>query len=376
MFELWMERALAWLSGGNATGLLVAQVFLVVFAVAAVNFVLRRVLAGIEARVSKTANGWDDALVSAARRPLTLVAWIVGLAFAVRIIHDSTEAPIFAFFEPARTVGVIGCIAWFLLLFIGNVQERLITRQVERGQPVDRTTVDAIGKLLRVSVLITAVLVGLQSLGFSVSGVLAFGGIGGIAVGFAARDLLANFFGGLMVYLDRPFAIGDWIRSPDRDIEGTVEHIGWRVTRIRTFDKRPLYVPNAVFSQVAVENPSRMTNRRIYETVGVRYDDFACVAPIVDDIKAMLRAHPEIEQNQTMIVNFNQFNASSLDIMVYTFTKTTQWVVFHAIKQDVLLKIGEIIEAHGAQIAFPTRTLHIPDGVRTHDAAQPIPAGN
>ena len=90
---------------------------------------------------------------------------------------------------------------------------------------------------------------------------------------FAAKDLLANFFGGLTIYLDRPFAVGDWIRSPDREIEGTVERIGWRLTLIRTFDKRPLYIPNAVFTTIAVENPSRMHNRRIYETIGIRYDD-------------------------------------------------------------------------------------------------------
>lgn len=196
--------------------------------------------------------------------------------------------------------------------------------------------------------------------------VLAFGGIGGIAVGFAAKDLLANFFGGLVVYLDRPFAVGDWVRSPDQEIEGTVEEIGWRLTRIRTFDKRPLYVPNSVFTQVTVENPSRMSHRRIYETIGVRYDDLAKVAPIVEDIRAMLRSHPEIQQDQTMIVNFNQFNASSLDIMVYTFTRTTAWVHFHAVKQDVLLRIADIIAAHGAEIAFPTRTLHLPDGVAVH----------
>lgn len=231
---------------------------------------------------------------------------------------------------------------------------------------------DAIGKLLRISVAITAVLIGLQSLGFSVSGVLAFGGVGGIAVGFAARDLLANFFGGLMVYLDRPFAIGDWFRSPDRNIEGTVEDIGWRVTRIRTFDKRPLYVPNAVFTQVALENPSRMTNRRIYETVGVRYDDFHAVPAIVQDIKAMLRAHPEIDTNQTLIVNFNQFAASSLDIMIYTFTRTTQWVLYHEIKQDVLMKVGQIIERHGAEIAFPTQTVHLPDGQPSGVATMPV----
>ncbi|MBW7860081.1 MAG: mechanosensitive ion channel family protein [Rhodocyclaceae bacterium] len=364
MQEESLEDILSWVTGGNATWTLVLQVFLVVFAVVAANFLLRRILERLEARARQTATPWDDALISAARRPAMLLAWIVGLTFAVRIIHDSTAAAIFEFYEPARMVGVIGCLTWFLLLFIRNVQEGLVARQIARGQPVDRTTVDAIGKLLRVSVLITAVLIGLQSLGFSVSGVLAFGGVGGIAVGFAARDLLANFFGGLMVYLDRPFAIGDWIRSPDRNIEGTVEEIGWRVTRIRTFDKRPLYVPNAVFTQIALENPSRMSHRRIYETIGVRYDDFAQIGGIVSDIKAMLQAHPEIAQDQTMIVNFNQYSGSSLDIMLYTFTKTTQWVRFHEIKQDVLLKIGEIIERHGAQVAFPTRTLHVPEGVR------------
>lgn len=359
MQEESLEDILSWVTGGNATWTLVLQVFLVVFAVVAANFLLRRILERLEARARQTATPWDDALISAARRPAMLLAWIVGLTFAVRIIHDSTAAAIFEFYEPARMVGVIGCLTWFLLLFIRNVQEGLVARQIARGQPVDRTTVDAIGKLLRVSVLITAVLIGLQSLGFSVSGVLAFGGVGGIAVGFAARDLLANFFGGLMVYLDRPFAIGDWIRSPDRNIEGTVEEIGWRVTRIRTFDKRPLYVPNAVFTQIALENPSRMSHRRIYETIGVRYDDFAQIGGIVSDIKAMLQAHPEIAQDQTMIVNFNQYSGSSLDIMLYTFTKTTQWVRFHEIKQDVLLKIGEIIERHGAEIAFPTQTLHL-----------------
>lgn len=367
-----LKDALEWASGGDANMMMVLQVFLVVLAVVVVNFVLKRVLARLEGRTKLTSTPWDEALVAAARRPVPMLAWVVGLTFAVRIIYETTSAAIFEFYEPVQTVGVIACITWFLLQFIRNVQEGVVARQVARGQPVDRTTVDAIGKLLRISVAITAVLIGLQSLGFSVSGVLAFGGVGGIAVGFAARDLLANFFGGLMVYLDRPFAIGDWIRSPDRNIEGTVEDIGWRVTRIRTFDKRPLYVPNAVFTQVALENPSRMTNRRIYETVGVRYDDFHAVPAIVQDIKAMLRAHPEIDANQTLIVNFNQFAASSLDIMIYTFTRTTQWVLYHEIKQDVLMKVGQIIERHGAEIALPTQTVHLPDGQPSGVATMPV----
>jgi MscS family membrane protein len=222
---------------------------------------------------------------------------------------------------------------------------------------------DAIAKLLRLSVLITAALVALQTLGFSVSGVLAFGGIGGIAVGFAARDLLANFFGGLMIYMDRPFAVGDWVRSPDRNIEGTVEEIGWRLTRIRTFDSRPLYVPNSVFTNIAVENPSRMQNRRIYETIGVRYDDATKVGAIVKDVTEMLNSHPEIQTDRTLMVNFTTCSASSLDFFIYCFTRTAVWAEFHRVKQDVLLKILEIVDKHGAEVAFPTSTIHVPDGI-------------
>jgi len=212
-------------------------------------------------------------------------------------------------------------------------------------------------------VLITATLVALQTLGYSVSGVLAFGGVGGIAIGFAAKDLLANFFGGLMIYLDRPFAVGDWIRSPDREIEGTVEEIGWRLTRIRSFDKRPIYVPNAMFATIALVNPSRMSHRRIYETIGIRYQDADKMAAITRDVKAMLGGHPEIDASQTLIVNFNAFAPSSLDFFVYTFTKTTNWVHYHEVKEDVLLRILEIVAAHGAEVAFPTSTVHVPEGL-------------
>lgn len=338
---------------------LVLQLFLVVLAVVVANFFLRRTMIRLEEHSRSTMMEWDFPLLSAARRPLSVLAWIIGLSFAARIVEAKTDSVLLEVVEPLRTVGVIGCIAWFLVRFIGNFQDSIIEKRHRRGESIDRTTVDAIGKLLRVSVIITSVLVGLQSLGFSVSGVLAFGGIGGIAVGFAAKDLLANFFGGLMVYLDRPFVVGDWVRSPDKEIEGTVEEIGWRLTRIRTFDKRPLYVPNAVFAQITVENPSRMSNRRIKETIGLRYVDIGKVAVIVADIKAMLQSHEEIDQNQTLIVNLLQFGPSTLDIMVYTFTKTTVWVHFHEIKQDVMLKIADIVAAQGAELAFPTRTLHV-----------------
>ena len=228
------------------------------------------------------------------------------------------------------------------------------------GEEVDRTRVDATGKLLRAAVVSTAVLIAMQNLGVNISGVLAFGGVGGIAVGLAARDLLANLFGGLTVYMDRPFAVGDWIRSPDREIEGTVEHIGWRRTAIRTFDKRLLYVPNSAFATIAVENPSRMSHRRIKETIGVRYDDVHAVPAILQQVRELLQQHPDIDQSQTLMVHLNEFGASALNFFIYTFTRTTSWTEFHAVKERIMLEIARIIEAHGAEIAFPTTTVHIP----------------
>lgn len=337
----------------------VLQVFLVVFAAVTANMLAGRLLDRLGRQTAKTRNIWDDALVNAARRPLRLLVWVIGIGFAGDIILHDTGATLFTAVNPLRTVGVIGSLVWFVVRFAQEIELGLVEHRQARGEPVDLTTVKAMGRLVRASVLITGALIALQSLGFSVSGVLAFGGIGGIAIGFAARDILANFFGGLMLYLDRPFAVGDWISSPDRDIEGTVEDIGWRLTRIRRFDKRPVYVPNSMFASMAVVNPSRMSHRRIYETIGIRYDDLAAMGPIVAEVESMLRARDDIDTTQTLMVYFSAFNQSSCDFMVYCFTRTTAWAEYLAVKQDVLLKIADIVDTHGAQIAFPTRTLHL-----------------
>lgn len=337
----------------------IIQVFIVVLLMLIINFMQKRTLAKLLVRAEKSRNQWDDAFLGALQKPVSLLIWVLGLTFAAEIIRDHADTTLFEIIPAVRDVGVIVSLIWFMVRFISAGELNMIEKAQQQEEGIDKTTIVAIGKLLRLSVVITGALVILQTLGFSISGVLAFGGIGGIAVGFAAKDLLANFFGGLMIYLDRPFSVGDWIRSPDKKIEGTVENIGWRLTCIRTFDKRPLYVPNSVFTTIAVENPSRMTNRRIYETIGIRYDDADKMESIVKDVSEMLKQHEEIDTTQTMIVNFNSFAPSSLDFFVYTFTRTTNWIKFHEIKQDVLLNILQIIERHGAQVAFPTSTLHV-----------------
>jgi MscS family membrane protein len=344
-----------WLPEINREWIWVIQVFCVVLATVFATFFCKRFLAKMLKKLGQTRTRWDDIVLTAMTRPLVWIVWLVGLDIAVDIIYIETGSAIFTYFGSIRDVGVLVCITWFVLAIIRGAEKELS----ENSDQVDRHTMDAIGKLLRLAVIITAALVILQTLGFSISGVLAMGGIGGIAIGFAAKDLLANFFGGLVVYLDRPFVIGDWIRSPDRNIEGTVENIGWRVTMIRDFQSRPLYVPNSVFTNIIVENPSRMANRRIYETIGLRYSDLTSMDKVVDEVKSMLLAHDEIDPDKTMMVNFNEFSDSSVDFFIYCFTQTTQWVKFHQVKQDVMLSIAAIIEANNAEIAFPTSTIHI-----------------
>ncbi|MEC7189409.1 MAG: mechanosensitive ion channel family protein [Pseudomonadota bacterium] len=340
------------------------------FAVVMLTFIGRylamRALKVLGEQFEKTTNVWDDALFKAAQGPLSWFILILGLIWAVQISDGYLDMVLFSptNLDIIRQLTFIVLTMVFLVRFITLAEARILDdlkSQTEDGQGrLDPTTLHALAKLTRLSVVISAVLVALPTLGIEITALLAFGGVGGIAVGFAAQDLLSNFFGGLMIYLDRPFAIGDWIRSPDREIEGTVESIGWRLTVVRTFDKRPLYVPNSVFAKLALENPSRMTNRRIYETIGIRYKDAAKMDQIVQDVHAMLRAHEEIDQNQTLIVNFNGYGKSSLDFFVYTFTKTTNWVKFHEIKQDVMLRIIRIVHEHQADFAFPTTTV---DGI-------------
>ena len=348
------------LTGGNNW---IVQILIVLFATLFISLIIKVILSRLHYRLEKTKNPWDDVFIQSLRAPATTLIWIIGLAFALNIVKNETDLAILAIITPLRDTGIIVVIAWFVIRFINNSQTAIVNTKQAKGQELDHTTADAISKLLRLCVGVIAVLVILQTLGYSISGVLAFGGIGGIAIGFAAKDLLSNFFGGLMIYLDRPFNVGDWIRSPDRNIEGTVEHIGWRQTRILTFDKRPLHIPNALFSTIAVENPSRMTHRRIYETIGIRYDDAKQMSIITDDVKKMLLNHSEIDTAQTMIVNFNAFAPSSIDFFVYTFTKTTDWVKYHEVKHDVLLKINDIISSHGAEIAFPTSTISVPESL-------------
>ena len=236
---------------------------------------------------SESGRKWKDARSRATSKPLDWGIWVVGLSFAGNRIYDDVlikqtltalaetdpiinetirdllahedTVSIFERVGDLRSVALVVLVAWYTNRFIKEFQAVVtLPRREGTESRWDSATASAMGRVLRASVIITTGLLILQAYGLPIEGVLAFGGAGGIAVGFAAKDVLANSFGTLMLLVDKPFVVGDWIRSRDREIEGTVEDVGWRSTRIRNFDRRPLYVPNANFASLAVENPQRI----------------------------------------------------------------------------------------------------------------------
>lgn len=284
------------------------------------------------------------------------------LSFAVFVLASYLKMALVDFhidFITAKMIDIvkmmlIGLIVVMTFFYLVNSLE---TIQIKKG--ADKTSARIVTRVLKITVFLIVVLLFGEHFGLSLSGLMAFGGIGGIAIGFASKDVLSNFFSGIMLFFDRPFNIGDWINSPDRQIEGVVKEIGWRSTKIMTFQNRPLYIPNSLFSSISVENPGRMTNRRIDAQIGLRYEDSAVMGVIVNDIRTMLENNPKIDLTQTLLVYFDAFADSSLNIMVYCFTKTVKWAEWLEAQQEVYLKIIDIVHSHGADFAFPSQTLYM-----------------
>lgn len=223
----------------------------------------------------------------------------------------------------------------------------------------DATLGRMVARLLKAGICLCAMLLFGEYLGISFAGLLTFGGIGGIAIGLASKNILGNFFSGLMLYFDRPFDIGDWVKSPDRKVEGTVVEIGWRMCKIMTFEHYPLYVPNEVFSSICIENVGRISSYRIKLQVGLRYEDADRVQAVTEGLQKMLQQEEGIDKGQTILVCFNEFADSSLNIMVYCYAQTANWNRFMQIQHRVYLKIIEVVHGLGADFAFPTRSLYL-----------------
>jgi MscS family membrane protein len=289
-------------------------------------------------------------LIRAIYWPLTIFIWIEAIAVTGHFFIPHGDGSLLLFVKKLQKISLIILLAWIFIRFIKLFEEQLLQGRLQKGQ-ADENTIQATGKLLRVAAITIVALLLLPAIGIEITGLIAFASGSAIIVGIAAQHIIANYFGGLVVHSDGHFKIGDWIYSPDRDIEGIVEYIDWRSTQIRTFDRRVRYVPNSVFSSIIVVNASRMTNRRIKEVVRIRIEDADVLELILADINQMLQQQPDLDKRRIFGAHFTELGPYSLNISVYAFTKATDWYNYRTIQQNIFLNTIKIIKAHGAQLA-------------------------
>jgi MscS family membrane protein len=300
----------------------------------------------------------DDRFLACVQKPAEFLVLLLGLFIAVEVLRLPIEP---YNLHKAALTGLkalsIFAVAWFLFNLVELIDHYLKIWTDRTESTLDDHLAPLIRKSLRIFIVIMALLMAIQSFGYPVTGIIASLGIGGLAFALAAKDTVSNIFGSLMIIFDRPFQVGDWVQAGD--MEGTVEEIGFRSTKIRTFAKTLISVPNNVIANMPLNNYSRMPKRRIRMNIGITYSTTpAQMREAVDQIRTMLKTHPAIDQ-EFFLVNFTDFGASSLDIMVYCFTSTTVWGEYLDAREDVCLKIMDILDDLGLEMAFPSRTVYL-----------------
>jgi len=310
-------------------------------------------------RLERNPHILSTAFIESVYRPLLVLIATIGILFALESLclpwkGIGIGADQFHFI---RNLIFIGLFAWFLWRFVSFSKEAFL--QTNKNKSIDKTLVHGINQIAKLAIIILTALSLLQVFGLSIAGVLAFGGMGGVIIGFAAKDLLANLFGSCMLFLDRPFIIGEQISFPALKVEGTVESIGWRVCRIRTPDCRPVYIPNAFFSNLVVENPSRMKYRRFYCRMSLRYQDLIKVPAILEDMQSLLKKNIAIDKNRPISVNLSELGNTSLNLVVIAYTNIVNSADFLKLQQTLFLELLSCIQRHGAEWSFPSHNVYL-----------------
>lgn len=305
-------------------------------------------------------NRWILLLLHACYTPVLCGLWVVGI-FSIYYqlsLHESFDIVIYNI-DQLQWLSLAIIFSWFLfrlkMLIVKEFTE-LYQTSVNRFDPILISIFSKIGTIV---ISFFSVMIIFQIIGIPLQTLTIFRGAFSIALGLAAQNVLGNFFGSLIILINRPFSVGDWISSPDKKVEGIVEEIGWNSTRIRTLERRPLHVPNSIFTHIVIMNSSLMYNRHIKQIIGLRYQDVDKIEKITYDIERMLRSHTEIDQDQSIMADWIEFGSHALHIEVYAFTKTTNRVLFRKVQQDICIKIVRIIQSYDADIANPSHFMHV-----------------
>lgn len=320
------------------------------------NFAAKWLLSYLDIRFKKQGRIWKRSFVSALYKPLSYYVWFFAAVQTLDIIASHIlEGISVKDRHMVLSIGALIAFTWFLMRWKKFVAFHMIEGSKRREITIDQGKISAIDKMLTIVILFFMALLLLEVSGRSMNTIIAFGGVGGLALAFASQEIISNFFGGFMIYLTQPFTIGDWISIPDHKIEGIVEEIGWYMTRVRSLDKRPIYIPNAIFSKLIVITPSRMSHRQIKETIKISYEDISKIKPLLHDFKEMLEQHLDMDRSQPIVARLFSFGDSTIEVLISANTQTIDNEGYLRIKEDVLFKISAIMEKHGVNFSYLTQ---------------------
>jgi len=301
-----------------------------------------------------SSNKIDDTLVDVIETPLKLFIVLVGSYVATLWLpFPNIDKAIIIIVKSVSTIMIF----WILIRFVNKFSTIFKFFSHKLGRKVGHDIQNFILKSIRILLMVLCIMALLQGWGINVSAFVASLGLGGLAVALAAKDAVANLFGSLVIFSDRPFQVGDWIETPD--VDGIIEEVGVRSTKIRNHAQALVSVPNSIMANITITNWSRMGKRRVRTRIGLTYDTSAeQMQAVIDDIKEMLQNHPQVHK-EVIVVNFDEFEASALSILLNFFTNTIVTTEYLQVRQDVNIKIMQIVAKHGASFAFPSQSLYV-----------------
>jgi len=312
----------------------------------------------------RTQTELDEKFLEALKGPLKFIPIVLGIFFFTQWFALAENALDF-FLTIVKTLiaFVLFWAVYNILTPLSSVLETILSKLTQKSETLfAEEFTQLIIRAAKIAVMIVGFIIILSQWGINVVPLLGGLGILGMAVGFGAQDSIANIFGGIKILLDGQFRRGDWIQTPD--IEGTVTEIGIATTKVREFDKAITSIPNKRMSESTIKNYSRMTSRRVKMTIGVEYRSTANqLENIVYRIREYLQSNPDIAQPETesvaQMVHLVNFGASSIDISLYYFTKTTNWIEWRRVVHENIIEYKRIVEREGAAFAFPTQSIYL-----------------
>jgi len=335
--------------------------------------VARTILGALRSLVARSEVSVDDRLLEAVAGPARLVLFVAIFSLGARPL--GLAVPVHEVLVAAEKALAVVAATWFLLRGVDVAGDLVRERLERRGQAPAVQFVPLGRKAVKVVLVAFAALAALDTFGFDVTTLIAGLGIGGLAVALAAQKTVENLFGGVTVLADRPVQVGDFFRWGDQ--VGTVEEIGLRSTRIRTLDRTVVSIPNAEFSTIQLENFARRDTIRLYAVFGVRYETTPDqLRFLLAEIRRLLLAHPRITDDPAR-VRFVGFGAYSLDLEIFAYVQTIDWNEFLQVREDVFLRVMDLVETAGTGFAFPSQTTYLgkdepPDPERSRAAEEQV----